>query len=215
MKNIFLFAVVILIGCVTTVVQPEQQAASSSTATISVDQALDKSFTSQKYGILLRYPSTIYDTQCSFSLPVTASESDRGIEFTYPMHDGGCAPVPSEVGNISHIALARAIDDQDVQNFIDRVFPQGCEESERSEYGNIVRIFLHAKSPAIAEREFQCSESILWNKNAAIVLFSNLASKKGGGYEWPSLVPIEMPDGSTENGYDFAVMQSIQYPESL
>jgi hypothetical protein len=76
-------------------------------------------------------------------------------------------------------------------------------------------VFLQqSDNPQNDEPDFACSESILWNRTAGVVVFSPLGSKTGGGIHWPSSEQILMPDGSIENSFDFPIMQSIRFLKS-
>lgn len=181
---------------------------------VTLEQALDREFSSQKLGIAFRYPSTAFFWDCGDPIPVTAREKEYSVEFVldHPF-DPSCAEFPNNVYSV--IYAQRVLNKADLRQFIDRVFSPNCEISEESEYeengSEFTRVFLQSKNRPKHEPDFECSESVAWNRTAGVAMFSPLGSKNGGGIDWPSQAEILMPDGSTETAFDYLIMQSVRY----
>jgi hypothetical protein len=194
---------------------------SSSPEALSYEQALPNVFTSERLGIDVRFPSVMYDMDCGRELPVVAEEKEFTITFTpTELLNGDCAVIMDAVGKEERakqfqatIHVQRAKSSDEVRQFIDRVFSPDCLITEENEYNGTNFMFLASKNPPKDEPDFLCSETVRWNKEKGVVLFSSLGSKNGGGIEWGSAKPFLMPDGSIEYSFDYAVMQSIRYLE--
>ncbi len=187
---------------------------SASETPLTMEQALDRTFSSQKLGIAFRYPSKAVVGDCKDPIPVTTREKEYTVEFTLErLPQQTCASLSSDVFNV--IYAQRATEKSDVRQFINRVFSTDCvikEESDYEENGDrFTQVFLQSKNPPPDEPDFACSESIRWNRTAGVVLFSPLGSKTGGAADWPSSKGIVMPDGSTEYAFDYPIMQSIRF----
>jgi hypothetical protein len=117
------------------------------------------------------------------------------------------------MSNVIHVQ--RASTEADVRAFIDRVFPDDdCAIVEGNEFDGITRLFLEPTTPLPDDEggmDFRCDEVPLWNKGAGVILFSWMGSKTGGGVDWPGEKPFRMPDGSVDQAFDYAIMQSIRY----
>ncbi|MEI8229943.1 MAG: hypothetical protein WCG83_02280 [Candidatus Peregrinibacteria bacterium] len=190
----------------------------SSRNPLNGDAYLDRTFVSGKWGVELRYHSTVQIDECP-PVPVSAHDSSEGIRFTmdYAL-ESPCFALHVEPGNpretLATIYIGRAKNKTDIQGFIENVFPSDCEmSSEESTDGGTTLIFLNSKNPPVDGPD-QCSEALRWNHDSGIVYFSPLGSKNGGGYKWPSFKPLNLPGGRTEFGYDSLIMDSLRFPES-
>ena len=187
---------------------------SVSASPVPFNQALDRTFSSEKLGISFRYPSMAMVGDCKDPISVTAQEGEYLVEFILSqMPDATCASLPNNIFNI--IYVQRATNKTDIRQFIDRAFSPKCVIAEESEYednGNsFTRVFLQSENPPKDEPDLACSESILWDRTVGVVMFSPLGSKTGGGIDWPSSKEILMPDGSIEYAFDYPIMQSIRF----
>ena len=194
-------------------VEPVGGASSSTLAVLSLQQALDVGYTSQKLGIAFRYPSS-FKNDCGNTVSVKIRETAYSIEFLQdPYYSDNCRTISDDHSSNSAIATifaARVHNQTEFNNFYVRVFPD-CVISEQSSEPGLTHVFLQSKHPPTDAPDFNCSESIIWNTSANVALFSQLGSKTGGGYKWFAFTPILMPDGNTVNGYDGLIMASIRY----
>lgn len=173
---------------------------------IPYEQAMDKSYTSEKFGISFRYPSTAL--VCDTTASVTVTEFDKGIAFE---HNADCPPARFTVINV-----ARAQNEAAVQSFVESTFSPECKVISVTNYeeesSKLARVEVGRKVPlASDEPDFLCGESPIWNRDAGVVLFSPMGSKTGGGMDWSAPQPFLMPDGTQDNAFDYAIMQSIRY----
>lgn len=191
----------------------------SSVPALPYEEAMDATFSSQTLGISFRYPSRYYDSSCDQMLPVEARERMGAVDLVpTEVYDGACAliidPTAKEQRQkelTSTINAQRAETEEEVREFIDRVFSPDCIITERAEDVDVTRLFLSSKNPPADEPDFTCSESILWRLDPRVVVFSPLGSKTGGGVEWPAKEPFLSADGTEEYSFDYAIMQSIRY----
>ncbi len=193
-----------------------QAHSASSDSPIPVDQALDRTFSSKKLRIAFRYPSTALVGDCKDPIAVTALEKEYSVEFTlaHPP-DPACASLPG-VFNIIYAQRAGGVGE--IREFVDKVFSPDCaiqKENQSDWYeengDEFTHVFLQSKNPPTDSPDFACSEALVWDRTAGVVMFSPLGSKTGGGIHWPSPKPILMPDGSTESAFDGLIMQSIRF----
>lgn len=208
-QRLILFCTVslLLISCVKTSVVP-----------LNADEYLDRSFVSGKWGVALRYPSTVQIDQYA-PIPVTAHDSSEGIQFTMDYLidlDQPRFPTPIERGQprqaLVTIDIGRAKTKADVQGFIDNVFPSDCEMYKEDADGENTLIFLRSKGSPVDVPD-QCSKVLRWNRDKGIVLFFNTLWSKNA-YKWPSSKPLKLSDGRTEFGYDNLIMESLHFPET-
>ncbi len=147
-------------------------------------------------------------------IPVRSRRKLSGVSsFAYPLRSR------NEGLSESRTQQCLAVAKTGVRQFIDRVFSPNCDIAEESDYeengDTFTRVFLQSKNPSKDEPDFACSESLIWNHTAVVVVFSPLGSKTGGGIDWPSPKEILMPDGSTEHAFDYPIMQSIRFLKHL
>ncbi len=191
----------------------------SSTPAVPYAKALDKTFISHRVGIRVKYPSTLFDTNCQKDLPVVAEEKDASVVMVpQEVYGADCKLLTDPQEKIarqsdfhSTIYVQRATTDKQVRQFIDRVFSPDCKITEQNDYQGVTRLFLASKHPSANEPDFICGESVEWQKSAGVILFSSLGSKTGGAVRWPSRSGILMPDGSIEGGYDFLIVDSVVF----
>jgi hypothetical protein len=179
---------------------------------LPMPESLDREFSSQKLGIAVRYPSTAVVGDCADPISVTAREKEYSVEFVLDhAPDPTCAEVPGNVFNI--IYAQRVSTKTDLRQFIDKVFSPNCEITyEGEEDGDeFTGVFLRSKNPPTDAPDFECSESVAWNRTAGVAMFSPLGSKNGGGIDWPSRLEIQIPEGITYQAFDFLIMDSIRY----
>jgi hypothetical protein len=204
---------------------------------LTLDEALSEQFASQKLGITLRYPKTIYSVDCDADVPLQARELKDGVIFTTTYVLGeDCKthvePSPSDVvneavqkgisatdagffnavvGGWSMIHVRPTKNETDLQAFVDAVFSKQCQITERGENGDNVRIFVGPRPEFKEDTDafLLCSDSFTWNKPHGIALYSSLASKNGGGFEIGGKSFIDS-SGSETQIYDFEIMRSLQ-----
>ena len=194
--------------------EPVSGASSSTFAVLPLLQALDTSYTTQKLGIAFRYPSSFINA-CNNTISVKVRENAYSIEFLQdPYFSDLCRTISDDHTSKSAVATiyaARVHNQTELKTFIDHVFPYDCVITEQSSEPGITHVFLQSKHPPTDAPDFQCGESISWDRISNVALFSPLGSKTGGGYKWSGSTPILMPDGSTEGGYDGPIMASIRF----
>jgi len=227
LKNSTLLLGIALAACSTSVPQKQvsdesdsssvvmiyEESSASSMQTIPLDEALDATFSSDKLGIALRYPSTAVIGGCP-SVAITVKETDTSIQFIpEPMPDVSCASIGGD-GVFNVVYAQRVTDEEGVAAFISKVFSPDCVIGEQSEFqengDDYSMVFSISRNPPSDAPDF-CSEAVRWNRTAGVVVFSSLGSKTGGAPDWPSNRQILLPDGIIEYSYDYPIMLSIRY----